>query len=130
MVYKLVAREGPDGVMLPVAKTSPAKVGVAGRKGAGRRLDAAGRAIEEVLVVGPGAAVATWAHDEHEMRALHVPLVVGGAVDTRWTGAAGVNRAAERHQASRAELPRGARRLSADDAAIRTVVLDLDDNAR
>ena len=130
MVYKLVAREGPDGVMLRVAKTSSAKVGVAGRKGAGRRLDAAGRAIEEVLVVGPGAAVATWAHDEHEMRALHVPLVVGGAVDTRWTGAAGVHRAVERHQASRAELPRGALRLSADDPAIRTVVLDLGDNAR
>jgi nicotinate phosphoribosyltransferase len=37
-----------------------------------------------------------------------------------------VHRAAERHRASRAELPRGAQRLSADEAAIRTVVLDLD----
>lgn len=126
MVYKMVAREGSDGVMLHVAKTSPAKTGVGGRKAAARRLDATGRAVEEVLVVGPEASVATWAHDEHEMRALHVPLVVGGAVDTRWTGAAGVHLAAERHQASVAELPWGARRLSADEAAVPTVLLELD----
>ena len=123
MVYKLVAREGPDGILAPVAKTSGSKAGVGGRKVAARRLDAVGRAIEEVLVVGSDAAVADWAADEQQLRALHVPLVVGGAVDTRWTGPAGVNLAIERHRASRAELPRGARRLSADDAAIPTVTL-------
>ncbi|HEY5515679.1 MAG TPA: nicotinate phosphoribosyltransferase [Pengzhenrongella sp.] len=127
MVYKLVACEGSDGMMVPVAKTSPAKAGVGGRKGAVRRLDARGRAIEEVLVVGPDAAVTTWAADESAMRALHVPLVVGGAVDTRWTGASGVRLAAARHEASRAELPLAARRLSADEAAIPTVILELDD---
>ncbi|HEY8720006.1 nicotinate phosphoribosyltransferase [Pengzhenrongella sp.] len=126
MVYKLVAREGSDAVMSRVAKTSPTKVGVGGRKAAARRLDAEGRAIEEILVVGPDDAVSQWAQDEQEMRALHVPLVVGGAVDTRWTGAAGVHLAAARHEASRAELPRGARRLSADEAAVPTVILELD----
>ncbi|QTE30404.1 nicotinate phosphoribosyltransferase [Pengzhenrongella sicca] len=126
MVYKLVSREGADGTMQPVAKASVAKVGVGGRKSAARRLDPTGRAVEEVLVVGPDAAVVEWAEDVDSLRPLHVPLVVGGAVDTRWTGAAGVHLAVERHAASRAELPRGARRLSADDAAIPTVTLRLD----
>jgi len=125
MVYKLVARAGSDGVLARVAKTSTAKVGVGGRKGAARRLDAEGRAVEEVLVVGTDAAVTGWAEDSDQMRALHVPLVIEGAVDTRWTGAAGVRLAAQRHEASCAELPRGARRLSADEAAIPTVVHEL-----
>jgi nicotinate phosphoribosyltransferase len=125
MVYKLVGRAGPDGVLVPVAKTSSAKVGLGGRKAAARRLDEHGRAVEEVLVVGPDRAVVEWTADPGRLRELHVPLVVGGAVDTRWTGAAGVHRAAERHQASRAELPRGARRLSADEAAVATVTLRL-----
>ncbi|RYV52338.1 nicotinate phosphoribosyltransferase [Pengzhenrongella frigida] len=125
MVYKLVARAGSDGALAAVAKTSAAKVGVGGRKGAARRLDGEGRAVEEVLVVGSEAAITDWAEDDREMRALHVPLVVEGAVDTRWTGAAGVRLAALRHEASRAELPRGARRLSADEAAIPTIVREL-----
>ncbi|MGV8967281.1 MAG: nicotinate phosphoribosyltransferase [Cellulomonas sp.] len=126
MVYKLVARAGSDGVLARVAKTSTAKVGVGGRKGAARRLDADGRAIEEMVVVGSDEAVTGWGEDSHSMRSLQVPLVVDGAVDTRWTGAAGVRLAVARHAASRAELPRGARRLSADEAAIPTVVHELD----
>ena len=127
MVYKMVAREGSDGVLAPVAKASAAKAGIGGRKGAARRLDADGRAVEEVLVVGREAAVMQWEEDEQALRALLVPLVVGGAVDHRWTGPAGVHLAVERHRASRAELPRGARRLSADEAAIPTVTLELSD---
>lgn len=126
MVYKLVAREAADGTLVPVAKASTSKTSLGGRKAAARRLDAEGRAAEEVLVTGEDQAVASWAPDDDALRPLQVPLVVGGAVDTRWTGSGGVQRAVERHLASRAELPRGARRLSAGDPTLPTVTLTLD----
>nr|WP_297422143.1 nicotinate phosphoribosyltransferase [uncultured Actinotalea sp.] len=126
MVYKLVARESADGTLEPVAKASVKKGSVGGRKAAARRLDGDGRAVEEVVVTGPDQAVATWSPPEAELRPLLVPLVAGGAVDTRWTGASGVQIAAERHRRSRAELPRGARRLSHGDPAVPTVHLALD----
>ena len=125
MVYKLVAREGRDGTLAPVAKISRAKASVGGRKSAARRLGADGRAVEEVLITGSDDDVLGWAPDGPALRALHVPLVAHGAVDLRWTGASGVRAAAERHRASRDELPRGARRLSADEAAVPTVTLRL-----
>ena len=125
MVYKLVAREGPDGVLQPVAKASDCKPSIGGRKAAARRLDASGRAVEEVVLIGSDDDVATWAPGNGDLRPLHVPLVEHGAVDTRWTGSAGVSLAAQRHRASRAELPRGARRLSAGDPAIPTVTVTL-----
>ncbi len=125
MVYKLVAREGGDGRLAPVAKVSAHKQSVGGRKAAARRLGDDGRAVEEVVLGGDDAGVATWAPSEGDLRPLQVPLVEQGAVDTRWTGSAGVVRAIERHRASRAELPRGARRLSAGDPAIPTVTVAL-----
>src|SRR5690606_25583140 len=115
-----------DGTLVPVAKASTSKTSLGGRKAAARRLDAEGRAAEEVLVTGEDQAVASWAPDDDALRPLQVPLVVGGAVDTRWTGSGGVQRAVERHLASRAELPRGARRLSAGDPTLPTVTLTLD----
>lgn len=123
MVYKLVAREGRDGTLEPVEKSSVAKHSVGGRKAAARRLGEDGRAVEEVLVAGDDSEVRAWSPEEQALRALHVPLVAHGAVDSRWTGAAGVRTAAERHAASRDELPRGARRLSAGEPALPTVVL-------
>lgn len=126
MVYKLVARESADGTLAPVAKASAKKGSVGGRKCAARRLDQEGRAVEEVVVTGPDQTVATWSPPEAEMRPLMVPLVARGAVDTRWTGASGVQTAAQRHRRSRAELPRGARRLSHGDPAIPTVELVLE----
>ncbi len=126
MVYKLVARAGDDGVLQPVEKASTLKTSAGGRKAAARRLDDEGRAEAEVLLTGPDSAVATWSPDEQALRPLHVPLVVGGAVDTRWCGAHGVHTAQDRHRASRAELPRGARRLSADEAAVPTVTVTLE----
>ena len=127
MVYKLVAREGGDGVLTPVAKASNKKSSVGGRKTAARRLGDDGRAVEEVVVSGPDQEVATWVPTAGgDLRPLHVPLAVHGAIDTRWTGTSGVARAAERHEASRAELPRGARRLSAGEPAVPTVRLVLE----
>jgi nicotinate phosphoribosyltransferase len=120
MVYKLVAREGSDGTLAPVAKASTHKQSTGGRKSAARRLDADGRAVAEVVVSGADEAVRTWTPTGPDLRALTVPLVVDGAVQPGWTGAEGVAAAAARHAASRDELPRGARRLSADEAALPT----------
>jgi nicotinate phosphoribosyltransferase len=125
MVYKLVAREGADGVLAPVAKVSTSKTSIGGRKAAARRLDAEGRAMAEVLVTGADSDVRGWEPDDSHLRALHVPLVTDGVTDERWVGVRGLALAVERHRASRAELPRGARRLSADDAAVPTVTLAL-----
>lgn len=130
MVYKLVAREGASGAMEPVAKASRAKTSVGGRKAAARRLDDSGRAVEEVLVVGPDEEVRGWTEQQLRrpdptLRPLHVPLVVEGEVQPGLTAAEGVRSATARHEASREELPRGARRLSADEAAVPTVELRL-----
>ena len=125
MVYKLVAREGRDGTLEPVAKASAAKLSTGGRKAAARRLADDGRATAEVLVSGPDDAVAAWTPQDDDLRALHVPLVVDGQVDAAWTGADGVRRAAERHRTSRAELGEHASRLSAGEPALPTVDLRL-----
>jgi nicotinate phosphoribosyltransferase len=125
MVYKLVAREDAHGDLAPVAKTSTAKVSVGGRKTAARRLGDDGRAVQEVVVTGTEAAVTAWQPDAEDLRALVVPLVLDGEVRPGLTGAEGVRAAAARHHASREELPRGARRLSADEAALPTVTLTL-----
>jgi nicotinate phosphoribosyltransferase len=60
------------------------------------------------------------------MRPLLVDLVTGGEVLPGWTGAEGVVTAAARHEASRDELPRGARRLSTGEVAVPTTSLVLD----
>ncbi|QOR71898.1 nicotinate phosphoribosyltransferase [Ruania alkalisoli] len=117
MVYKLVQRENSDGVMEPVQKASASKSSVGGRKAAARRVDTAGRAVEEVVVSG---ALAGWEPAEDSLRGLHVPLVLDGVVQSGFTGSDGVTRAAERHRTSRAELSPYARRLSAGDPAIPT----------
>ena len=123
MVYKLVAREGADGTLQPVAKAAARKGSTGGRKVAARRLDVAGTAVEEVVISGDDDAVARWAPANGDLRPLHVPLVEHGAIDTRWTGASGVALATQRHRASLAELPRWAQRLSAGDPALPTVSL-------
>ena len=54
-----------------------------------------------------------------------MPLIADGVADERWTGVDAVRLAAARHSASRDELPRGARRLSSDEAAVPTVTVQL-----
>ncbi|WP_154793265.1 nicotinate phosphoribosyltransferase [Occultella kanbiaonis] len=117
MVYKLVLREGGTGRMEPVEKASSSKTSVGGRKSAARRLDAAGRASEELVVAG---AQGDWVPEDDDLRPLHVPLVRDGVVEASYTGAEGVRRAAARHAASRAELAPSARRLSKGDPAVPT----------
>lgn len=117
MVYKLVARENSAGQMEPVQKASASKASVGGRKSAARRRDGAGYASEEVVFSGSDA---TWTPPDEDLRALQVPLVIGGQVDAAFTGSAGVQAAAQHHAASRAELSPYARRLSSGDPALPT----------
>ncbi|WP_425499026.1 nicotinate phosphoribosyltransferase [Oerskovia flava] len=127
MVYKLVARADASGIMQSVAKASTAKTSSGGRKIPARQYGDDGRAVAEVLVTGREDVVARWESADERLRPLHVPLVVDGAVDSRWVGAYGVQTATQRHHESRAELPRGARRLSDGEPALPTVTRHLED---
>ncbi|GAB2675024.1 nicotinate phosphoribosyltransferase [Thalassiella azotivora] len=115
LVYKLVAREGPGGEMVSVAKASASKTSVGGRKYALRRRDARGTATAEVVGIGRPPA------DDGDDRELLVPLVTDGQVDEGRTGRQGLQRARERHRASFAELPPFAHRLAKGEACIPTV---------
>ncbi|WP_241744085.1 nicotinate phosphoribosyltransferase [Cellulosimicrobium arenosum] len=127
MVYKLVARADSTGMLKPVAKASTAKTSRGGLKAAARRFGDDGRAVEEIVLTGRDLAVRDWdpESEDGDVRPLHVPLVVDGAVDSRWVGSYGVQNAVDRHHEARAELPRGARRLSEGEPAIPTVVRDV-----
>ncbi len=111
-VYKLVAREAPDGSMVPVAKRSSGKPSVGGRKWALRRLTPAG--VAEAEVVGVGAPPV----DDGDDRPLLVPLVEGGRRVHHDT----LDAARARHAAAIRELPAGALRLSRGEPAIPTVL--------
>ncbi|QZY28380.1 nicotinate phosphoribosyltransferase [Nocardioides coralli] len=113
-VYKLVAREGPDGELVAVAKTSPDKVSIGGRKFALRRRDARGVAEAEVVGIGEPPL------DDGDDRSLLVPLVREGEIVGRET----LDAARDRHLAARAELPLDARKLSRGEPVIDTVHLD------
>ena len=110
-VYKLVAREGADGELVPVAKRSTDKASVGGRKYALRRLSAAGTAQAEVIGIGEGP------EDDGDDRSLLVPLVAAGEV----VGRASLEEARARHRASVAELPRAVTMMSAGEPVIPTV---------
>ncbi|WP_301409072.1 nicotinate phosphoribosyltransferase [Luteococcus sp.] len=116
-VYKLVARadsDDPQAELLPVAKKSTNKNTVGGRKFAMRRFDAKGRA--EAEIVGIGTPPTGDAND----RQLMVPLVENGTV----VGREPIEKARERHEASRKELPKAALRVSKGEPAIPTIILD------
>jgi nicotinate phosphoribosyltransferase len=111
MVYKLVAREGPNGTLQPVAKRSDGKVGVGGRKWAGRRVGADGLAVEELLSVGVSLA------GRDDVRELQVPYVSRGETVNHESLAD----ARDRHAASLANLPVTARQLSRGEPVIPTL---------
>lgn len=111
-VYKLVAREGADGAMVPVAKKSTNKLSIGGSKRAARRL-VDGRATAEVVRVG-GDPVAP---EGAVHRPLQRDLVVAGEV----VGREPLADARDRHAAARAELPLAARSLSRGEAVVPTV---------
>jgi nicotinate phosphoribosyltransferase len=114
MVYKLVSRESPAGVMEGVAKASKDKSSVGGRKFALRRRDADGVAQAELIGIDETP------DDDGDDRPLLVPLVTGGEV----VAATDVETARAHHAMARAELPLRALRLSHGDPAIPTTYLD------
>jgi nicotinate phosphoribosyltransferase len=114
MVYKLVARKGDDGEWVSVAKRSPQKATVGGRKFPVRELSASGVATAEVIHVGEPEG-ATNSH-----RSLLVPLIEEGVAVERYLGAEGTALAREHRAAAIAELPPDAFRLGRGDPVIPT----------
>jgi nicotinate phosphoribosyltransferase len=111
LVYKMVGRQDPDGRWRAVEKHSVGKGGAGGLKRAVRRR-AGGAAVAEVVTIGGPAP------PRDDDRPLQVDLVRDGEVVGREPLAA----ARDRHRWCRAELPEQARKLSAGDPAIPTVV--------
>lgn len=119
LVYKLVARERPDGKLSPVAKHSVGKPTIGGRKWAVRALDEQGRATAEVVTTSPPAddlaePDGRWPRRRELLR----PLVIGGEI----VGGEPLAAARNRHRQTISELPPGALRLSAGDPAIPTII--------
>jgi nicotinate phosphoribosyltransferase len=112
LVYKLVAREGADGVLAGVAKRSSDKISIGGRKWALRRRSPDG--VAEAEVVG----ISHEPRDDGDDRPLLVRLVERGEV----VGAEPLEAARERHARSVAELPATGRQLSRGEPAIPTVL--------
>jgi nicotinate phosphoribosyltransferase len=125
LVYKLVARAGRNGGLVPVAKHSVGKPTIGGRKWAVRALTAAGTASAEVVSTRPPDVDDETSHEpaagerrRPRHRALLKQLVSRGEI----IGAEPLGDARQHHQLALRELPRGALRLSSGDPAIRTVI--------
>ena len=127
LIYKLVERAGADGEMHEVAKFSEGgKATVGGRKWAGRVMDEAGSAVEELVVSAQDRDEALASLAEARARPLQVELVRDGVVVEEHRGPQALAAAAERHRSARAELPYDAWRLSEGEPAVPTRHLDLD----
>jgi nicotinate phosphoribosyltransferase len=109
-VYKLVARADASGDLVPVAKKSPDKISIGGRKWALRRRSAAG--VAELELIGVGAQPV----DDGDDRELLKPLVEAGKIVGRTTPA----ESQAHHEKVRYELPRSANQLSRGEPAIPT----------
>ncbi|WP_308199725.1 nicotinate phosphoribosyltransferase [Aeromicrobium wangtongii] len=115
-VYKLVSRADDDGQMVSVAKKSADKVSVGGRKYAMRRLGPTGRAQAEVIGIGSSPD-----HDANDR-----PLLVELVRDGKRVHTDSLEDARARLQASLAELPASARRLSKADPVLDTIYQEMD----
>jgi nicotinate phosphoribosyltransferase len=109
-VYKLVSREDSGGAMVPVAKRSPDKISIGGRKYALRRRSPQG--VAEVELIGVGEPP----EDDGDDRMLLKPLVEAGKIVGRTTPA----ESQAHHLKVRDELPRSASQLSRGEPAIPT----------
>jgi nicotinate phosphoribosyltransferase len=113
LVYKLVAKRDDAGAWTSVAKKSPEKATIGGRKTPVRTF-AGGVAQSETIYVGGTPTLG-----ENE-RALLVPLMSAGEPESKYLGAAGTLLGRDHCAASVAELPVDALRLSKGDPAIPT----------
>jgi nicotinate phosphoribosyltransferase len=118
MVYKLVSREGNDGVWKDVAKAATGKASVGGRKSAYRRINERGRATAEVIGIDETPQLG------ERDRALIVPLVIDGEIQPGFTGAEGVQAAIARREASIQELPGAAKQMLRGEPVIPTIYVD------
>lgn len=119
LVYKLVAREDAQGNMIPVQKESESKRSTGGRKFAGRVIEN-GTATEELTAVTSDAEAAAAFLAEHNARPLQVEIVKDGVIDESHRGPESILASKARHEASRAELPYQAWRLSDGESALVT----------
>jgi len=120
MVYKLVAHEDSAGEMVPVAKRSPSKTTLGGRKSAYRRLWPDGVAKAEVIVLtGPDGGHDPQTPAEEDDRPLLTTLIDRGEL----IGDEPLDEARARHAAALLELPARARRLSRGEPALPTVIV-------
>jgi nicotinate phosphoribosyltransferase len=120
MVYKLVARRDDAGEWVNVAKSSPKKVSVGGRKNAARRLDSTRTAREEFVYVGDGPEGEAEFDAGDELRPLMVPLMREGRADAAYTGHPGVEAARAHCAEVMQELPIEAFRLGRGEPVIPT----------
>ncbi|WP_166352852.1 nicotinate phosphoribosyltransferase [Phytoactinopolyspora limicola] len=109
LVYKLVARENDNKIMVPVEKRSADKSGVGGRKRAARRYNRHGVADAEVIAINGEVTGA-------DHRPLLVPLIRDGEI----VGREPLDTARERHHQRRSELPRTALQMSRGEPALPT----------
>lgn len=123
MVYKLVARQNPDGAWIGVAKASTDKASHGGRKAAFRTL-VDGVAAAETVVVSDGFEELDTPAEHANGRALQTTFVEGGEIDTAFEGPEGTASARAHHLRVREELPVRALALSKSDPAIPTVFVD------
>lgn len=125
MVYKLVARQDPNGAWIGVAKASTDKASHGGRKAAFRTL-VDGVAESETVVVSDGFEELDTPAEHSDGRALQTTFVEGGEIDTSFEGPEGTASARAHHLRVREELPVRALALSKSDPAIPTVFVDAD----
>ena len=118
MVYKLVARRGSDGDWISVAKKSPEKISVGGRKFPVRRLNSARIAVEELVYVGDGPEDRD--SGSASERPLFVQLIDEGTIDERFTGPDGTRLARQHCAEILKELPADASRLGRGDPTLPT----------
>ncbi|BDR53490.1 nicotinate phosphoribosyltransferase [Bombiscardovia nodaiensis] len=109
MVYKLVEREGSDGSMVPVAKRSPNKASVPGRKLAFRSYEYNLASAEHVISGSEGALNTFQAPDD--WRDLLVSYMDRGEANPEFLGHDALMRARDHRAQSLAELPIGAMSL-------------------
>ena len=120
LVYKLVAREDKDGVMVPVEKKSEAKGTVGGLKVAGRLYGPDGHACQEALLTGYSMEEGQKLLEQAGGRPLQVPLIRDGEIIAPLWESPETAIAQERQCSSRNELPYAAWRLSEGEPGIPT----------